>query len=182
METTVCVALVIASMILAYWLWRVPTQGPFKGIPFVPALHVPVLGAALQLDEVIEGTRKLCVEHADANGMASFNLVGTPVVTVLKAEHVRQVPHACQRVESRLGPCQVMLASNYRSPLPQFIHKHFEAFLGKIITNPDPNPRDDAFGGAPRDDGRMPSPLPLPLTPTTVRGVLGQKGPRAAYE
>ncbi|KAH9151720.1 hypothetical protein AeRB84_005724 [Aphanomyces euteiches] len=39
----------------------------------------------------LEGLKKLAVDEADKDGMVQFYLVGKPWISVLKAEHVRQV-------------------------------------------------------------------------------------------
>jgi hypothetical protein len=106
MLSIVAVLCLAAFLAAAAWLLRKPTA-PVPGIPFPEALHAPILGCAAQLQDIIVGMRKLCVEPADEHGMSSFSLVGTPIVSVLKAEHVRKV----------------LLASNYRKPIA-LLHKH----------------------------------------------------------
>ena len=102
-----------ASLLLYRWLTR-PRKAFVEGIPLRADLHSPILGAAAMLKEGITGTRVLCVDHADKEtGLSSFYIVNTPVVSVLKAEHVRKI----------------VLASNYRQPIP-LLAKHLGKFLG----------------------------------------------------
>lgn len=98
---------------LLWWLCRVPGP-PFRGLPFQPSIHKPILGCAAELQEIISGLKKICVDHANSNGISSFRLFGKPCVSVLEADHVRKV----------------LLASNFRQPIP-LLNKHLTAFLGK---------------------------------------------------
>ena len=111
---TAALAFFLGCLFLVWgYLKRTSSRPPIAGLPFVESLHVPILGCALSLEEIITGTKLLCVDSADEAGLCSFRLVGTPVASVLRADHVRQV----------------LLASNFREPLP-IIDKHLKALLG----------------------------------------------------
>merc|ERR1740117_587862 len=101
--------------LLAWCIKRVrsTTQPHVPGLPFPFHLHQPLLGVAMQLKDMIAGLQVLCVDHANEDGMSSFKLMGKPIVSVLRADHARLV----------------LLASNYRSPVPLW-GKHMDAFLG----------------------------------------------------
>jgi len=87
---------------------------PFKGIPMniKPKFffgHMHLYGK-----EQISGMKKLMVDPADPKtGLSSFYLLGTPVVSVLRAQDAKTV----------------LLNSNYRDSLP-LLEKHFYQFLG----------------------------------------------------
>ena len=94
------------------WLTRPPAR-PVATIAFPAHLFKPLLGMAMEMEDVIAGTWRLCIEGAE-DGLSSFYLLGAPCVSVTKAEHVRQV----------------LLASNYRSPI-WLLERHIKAFLGQ---------------------------------------------------
>jgi cytochrome P450 len=76
---------------------------------------LPLIGHAAKLGEnFFGGLKELCVDVADANGMACFNIATAPVVSVLEAKHIKQV----------------VLNSNSRTPIP-LLQLHFDAFLGR---------------------------------------------------
>lgn len=92
---------------------RRPVKG---GIPVAPQDAVAILGHAAHLSpDVISGTFKLCVEGADSDsGLCSFWLTTSPAVSVLKAEHAREV----------------LTQSSHREKIG-LIAVHMDAFLGK---------------------------------------------------
>ena len=106
-------ALASLLIVVVWWLLRWVPGAPVPGLPFQPRLHKPIIGCAAELQETIGGLKKLCVDNANDDGISSFRLISTPVVSVLKAEHARKV----------------LLASNYRHE-PSLINKPLAAFLG----------------------------------------------------
>lgn len=142
-------AFVLAVCALVYFRrWLKATTAPFiKGLPFPAHLHLPFLGIAHLMEDMIEGTRVVAVKASNESGIVTFKLMGTPAVSVLKAEHVRKVqrraptvprptvphPTSPHRVPShRALPhrvCKVLLASNFRHRIP-LLQKHMETFLG----------------------------------------------------
>ena len=113
--TAVTATAVTATAALLLYRWLTRPRKPFiDGIPLRADLHAPILGVGAMLKEGITGMRLLCVDNADKEtGLSSFYIVNTPVVSVLKAEHVRKI----------------VLASNYRQPIT-LLAKHLGKFLG----------------------------------------------------
>jgi cytochrome P450 len=83
-----------------------------EGIPFPAHLMNPILGAAESFAS-LEGIRRIAVDHADADGFCSCRILGEPIVTVLRPEHIRTL----------------LLTSNYRAQTP-IIGNHVVQFLG----------------------------------------------------
>ncbi|CAK4649686.1 hypothetical protein LEN26_013181 [Aphanomyces euteiches] len=87
--------------------------------PFIPTLkisrhlHQPLLGILLRFNS-LEDQGLIMFDEADDDGMVQFFIAGTPCVSVLNAQHIRQV----------------LLASNYRAKNGLFDSAN-EAFLGK---------------------------------------------------
>ncbi|CAK4937172.1 unnamed protein product [Aphanomyces euteiches] len=87
--------------------------------PFIPTLkisrhlHQPLLGILLRFNS-LEDQGLIMFDEADDDGMVQFFIAGTPCVSVLNAQHIRQV----------------LLASNYRAKNRLFDSAN-EAFLGK---------------------------------------------------
>lgn len=112
MDAAAVLLAVLGLVALAWWYATRKPQPIVAGIPLSPH-HTPFLGVAPLLKEVIGALRVLCVDSANEDGLSSFYLIGQPVVSVLKAEHVRTV----------------LLASNYRSQISMW-QKHLDQFLG----------------------------------------------------
>ncbi|EQC32865.1 hypothetical protein SDRG_09397 [Saprolegnia diclina VS20] len=109
-------SLIAASLVvaLAVVCHRFGRNVPFlEGLPFPSALHVPFVGAAMQLS-TLSGMRRLFRDAANANGIVSYRIMAQPSVAVTRADHVRQVVNA----------------SSYRAPVP-VIDMHIERLVGK---------------------------------------------------
>ena len=85
---TICLAAAIARLVSRFYR----QAAPFPGIPFPAHLHRPIIGAAEHMG-TIEGLHAVCVAPANQEGFSSFLLVGAPVLSVLKAEHIRKVSY-----------------------------------------------------------------------------------------
>uniref|UniRef100_A0A4W5LCF1 aromatase n=1 Tax=Hucho hucho TaxID=62062 RepID=A0A4W5LCF1_9TELE len=93
---------------------RFGRNAPFlDGVPFPAALHVPFVGAAMQLS-TLAGMRRLFLDAANDNGVVSYRIMAQPSVAVTRADHVRQVVNA----------------SSYRAPVP-VIDMHIARLVGK---------------------------------------------------
>ena len=110
--TAAAILLIAALLSLRRWLRSL--NAPFvENAAFPQHLHRPVLGIAELMGDAIEGTRRIAVDSCDESGITTCRLLGSPVVTVLKAEHVRKV----------------LLASNFRGRI-SLVQKHMDNFLG----------------------------------------------------
>ncbi|EQC28152.1 hypothetical protein SDRG_14109 [Saprolegnia diclina VS20] len=106
-------AVAVTAPAIAYIYWRFGRNEPFlHGVPFPASLHQPFLGVAGLLGS-INGCDRLFADAADANGMVSFRLLTTNAVSVLKADHVRQV----------------VCATSYREMVP-ILGNHLRKLLG----------------------------------------------------
>ena len=84
--------------------WRLPLSLPERAEPLLG--HVRLLGS-------LEGLREVCVEAASPEGVSRLSLVGRPVLSILRADHVRTF----------LG------LSSFRKRVPLF-KQHTDKFLG----------------------------------------------------
>lgn len=98
METMIGWASTLLSLLFGgCFLWytklrRRKQQRPFPDVPYcVPAPHWLLGHLRLLGRDVLEGQRRLCVEHASDRGVCTFWTLGTPSVSLLNAKDVKRV-------------------------------------------------------------------------------------------
>jgi cytochrome P450 len=76
---------------------------------------LPLIGHAKKLGvDFFGGLKELCIDVADENGLACFNIATAPTISVINSKDIKKV----------------LLNSNHRTAIP-LLQLHFDAFLGR---------------------------------------------------